>query len=99
VAKLTEMPGAAIIGGFKGKIDFYYYMGIPVARSWPRSPGHDRSPQVEAQWPKFTYVAKLWATLAPEIKDAWNRMATGVPLTGRDIFHKSYYKPQYVWSP
>jgi len=90
------MPSAAVIDGFKGNIDFYYWMGIPVARSWPRSPGHDRAPEVQNKWPKFIYVAQLWASLDANTKDAWNYMATGTVLTGRDMFHRSYYHAQVL---
>lgn len=99
MAKLTALPGQGIIDGLKGTIDFYYWMGIPVARSWPSSPGHDRAPAVEAQWPAFTWAAKNWINLAPEIKEAYNRMASETNLTGKDLFVKGYINGEHIRIP
>ncbi|MBA7615166.1 hypothetical protein ES703_22443 [subsurface metagenome] len=90
MAKLTKLPGINIINGFKGTIDYYVWMGIPCARSWPKSPGHDRAPAVEAQWPAFTWASKSWQILSPEVIDAYRQMATGTNMTGRDLFIKSF---------
>lgn len=92
MAKITKLPGMDIISGFKGTLDFYVHMGQPCVRSWPKSPGHDRAPLVQAQWPAFTIASKAWAYLAPEVQSAYNRMSAGLRLTGRDIFIKSYIK-------
>lgn len=100
MAKLTALPHMDIISGFRGVIDFYINhqtcdpelkgAGIPCARKWPRSPGHDRAPAVEAQWQAFSDSSKLWSTLSPEIQAAYNEMAQGTGLTGRDMFTRSY---------
>lgn len=100
MAKLKVLPSLAIISGFRGKIDFYINhqtcdpelkgAGIPCARKWPRSPGHERAPAVEAQWQPFSDSSKLWSTLSPEIQAAYNEMAEGTGLTGRDMFTRSY---------
>jgi hypothetical protein len=90
VAKLNTMPSTAVIDGFKGVIDFYSWNGIPVARSWPRSPGHDRAPAVQATWQVFKDAVSLWPTLSPEIQAAYNEMAAESNMTGRDLFTKSY---------
>ncbi len=90
MAKLTALPSQAIISGFKGVIDFYLYMGIPVARKWPRSPGKRRAPAVEAQWPAFATAARLWSTLSKEIQDAYIETAAGAGKTGRDLASRAY---------
>lgn len=90
------MPALAIINGFKGEIDFYYWMGIPVARSWPRSPGHERAPAVQAQWPAWTTASRLWAKLSPFIRAQYDWMAAGSRLTGRDMFTKGYISNLYL---
>jgi len=90
VAKLKVMPEEAIISGFRHKVDFYYNMGIPCARKWPRSPGKKRSPAVMAGWAAFSYIADKWQLLPQEIRDTYNQMASGTGLSGRDLFTRSY---------
>lgn len=90
MAKLAALPSQDIISGYKGTLDFYVWMGIPVCRSWPRSPGRKRSASVEAQWPVFTDAASLWPTLDKYVQDAYNTMASGSTLSGRDMMMKMY---------
>lgn len=90
MAKLAVMPHQDIISGFKGTIDFYIWMGIPVARRWPRSPGHRRAPLVEEQWPDFTTATQIWNQLDEHTQQAFNETAHGTNLTGRDLSMKAY---------
>lgn len=90
MAKITKLPGLAVIKGFKGTLDFYVWKGIACVRRWPRSPGHRRAPAVEAQWAAFSQASKLWTSLSPEVQDAYRRMSAGTHLSGRDVFVKSY---------
>jgi len=96
VAKITKMPAMSIVRGFKGTLDFYVWMGIACVRKWPRSPGHFRAPAVEAQWTAFSEATKLWSQLTPEIQEAYNRMAAGTRLTGRDLSVKCYLTPLII---
>lgn len=90
MAILKEMVGKKIIDGFKGVVDFYYWMGIPCARVWPRSQGKSQTPESVAQWPIFKTAAKLWGELSPEVKTAYNEMASVTNLTGKDMFFRGY---------
>jgi len=90
VAKIKKLPGTAIINGFKGVLDYYVWKGIACVRQWPRSPGHWRAPAVMAQWSAFSEATKLWNTLSPEVQDAYNQMAAGTHLSGRDLSVKCY---------
>lgn len=90
MAKLKEMLGERVISGFRGTLDFYYYMGIPCVRSWPKSPGKARSAAVQAQWPVFTQAAYLSKQLPPEIIDAYRAMAQSSGLSWKDVFTRSY---------
>jgi len=90
MAKLTALPHQDIISGLKGKIDFYLWMGIPVARKWPRSPGHKRAPAVEAQWPAFTIASRLWGQMDEELQQGYIESAHGTTLSGRDLATKAY---------
>lgn len=105
MAKLTALPELAIIDGLKGKIDFYIYHptcdpesrgpGIPVARKWPRSPGHLRAQAVMDGWPAFAYAASAWNLLSEEIQAAYRALAVGSGLSGRDLFTRSYLSGLY----
>lgn len=90
MAKLTALPEMDIINGLKGKIDFYLWMGIPVARTWPRSPGPRRAPAVEAQWPAFTTASRLWNLMSDYVQDAYIATTAGTNLSGRDLAMKAY---------
>ena len=99
MAKLRNMPSQAIIDGFKGYIDYYVNMGIPCARSWPRSPGRDRSPAVRAQWLPFSVAATAWPPLCQDLVDAYNRMASGTHMSGKDIMAKGYLSRAHIDVP
>lgn len=95
MAKLLKLPGAKIISGFKGSVDFYLWMGIPVARAWPRSPGKHRAPAVQAQWISFTYAAREWRNLSETVRQAYNAMAADGGLDGRDLQVRGYLMGLY----
>lgn len=90
MAKILEMPSKTVIDGFRGILDFYVYMGILCVRKWPRSPGHFRAPAVEAQWTTFAFAGSYWESLDATVKDAYNAMAIGKGVTGRDLFTKGF---------
>jgi len=95
MAVLDSMPQQSIVDGFKGTVDFYMHQGRACARSWPRSPGHRRSPAVEAQWPAFTLAARLWSQLSPAVQAAYRQMAQGTNYTAKDLFTKGYLSDLY----
>ncbi|MBA7678918.1 hypothetical protein ES703_87198 [subsurface metagenome] len=95
MAKLLALPEQAIIDGLKGTIDYYVWMGIPCARSWPKSPGKRRSPFVMAQWPTFTYASREWSNLSPAVQRAYNVLATNSGLSGRDMQVRAYMTGLY----
>lgn len=95
MAKLTALPSQAIIDGFKGTLDFYEYMGIPVARAWPRKPTGPRTTAVQAQWPAFKIAAKEWTNLSQIVQDAYRKLATNSGLTGRDMQVRAYLTGLY----
>ncbi|KKL89593.1 hypothetical protein LCGC14_1913120 [marine sediment metagenome] len=90
MAKIKNMLGEKAISGFRGTLDFYYYMGIACVRRWPTSPGHRRTPAVQAGWQPFTEAVALWTTTPQYLRDLYQQMATGSGLTNRDLFIRSY---------
>ena len=97
MGKLGAMPAQHIISSFKGVVDFYNYLGIPCFRQWPKSPGNRRSPAVEAQWASFAKSSWLWNELGDEVREAYNSMASGTGLSGRDMFTRSYIKGLFTY--
>lgn len=95
MVKLLTLPDQAIIDGFKGKIDYYDFLGTTCVRKWPRSPGHNRSPAVKAQWPIFTAAVKGWPLLTDKIQSDYRRWAAASSLSGRDLFIKGYISGLY----
>jgi hypothetical protein len=95
MAKILVMPDEGVISGYKGKLDYYFNMGIPCVRKWPRSPGKKRAPAVMAGWASFTYATKEWSNLSPAVQDAYNAMAGDSALSGRDMFERAYLKGLY----
>lgn len=96
MAKITRLPSMAVIRGFKHTLDFYVWNGINCVRSWPRSPGHARTPPVEAGWPAFTFASQNWQNLSPPVQEAYRKMSAGLTMTGRDIFMKLYITKKYT---
>lgn len=100
MSKLHALPAQAIIDGLKGVIDYYVHYqtcdrsnagsGTPCARSWPRSPGQERAPAVEAQWAAFAYAAKNWNSLDPYVQEAYKATVQETNLTPRDLFTKAF---------
>jgi hypothetical protein len=90
MAKLASLPERNIIDGFKGVIDYYVRDGVAIVRKWPRRPSKERAPAVQAQWPAWTDAMQLWNTLDPSVQAAYNTMASGSSLSGRDMMVKMY---------
>ena len=97
MAIITTFPAEDIISGFKGSIDYYIHAGLRCVRSWPRSPGHKRTPAVEAQWPAFKIASQLWNQLSPEIRTAFNTMAQASGLNGRDLSARAYLSGLFTY--
>lgn len=90
------MVNQAVIDGFKGKVDFYFYMGIPCFRKWPKKPDLPRTPEVQAQWPAFRIASQSWLLLPVYVQDAYRLMASGTYMSGRDIFMKCYINGDFL---
>lgn len=90
MARLAVMPELAIISGFKGKIDYYLWKGIPCARKWPRPPRGLRAPAVQSQWPSFIIAAREWSELSAVVQAAYTSLSVGSGLSGRDLQIRAY---------
>ncbi len=89
------LPASRIISGFKGKIDFYYYMGVACVRRWPRNRGRSQTPDSVAQQPAFIYVSKLWTAVSPFVKSYYHTLTFDCGLHHKDWFTRGYYGKIY----
>lgn len=90
MAKIKEMVGLKVISGFRGVIDFYYYMGIPCARKWPKKPRVPRSPGVQESIAVFKQATQNLSLISPEVREAYEQMAVGTNLTWKDLYYRGY---------
>jgi len=90
MAKLDKLPSQEIIDGFKGVLDFYLWMGIPVCRAWPIYRPHEPSAAERAAQERFSYINKLATTVDPLIRQAFVDMAIGTSFTWKDLYVKAY---------
>ncbi|MBA7627797.1 hypothetical protein ES703_35266 [subsurface metagenome] len=95
MAIIKQMLGMKQIDGFKGKLDFYYYMGLAIARKWPRSQGNSQTPASVAQQPMFTYATRLWAEMSPFVKTSYTNLANACGLRNFDWHMRGYISGIY----
>ena len=96
MAKLAALPEEAIISGFKGTLDYYVWNGIPVCRSWPNKGRSNMTAAERAVWPVFSDAVHIWNQMSPEVRDAYNAMASGSTLSGRDMATKMYINAKSI---
>ena len=95
MAILKSFVGMKVIDGFKGKVDFYYYMGVAVARKWPRSQGKSQTPASVAAQPAFAYCAQIYSTISPFVYETYHQVAEAYGLHAKDWFTRAYYGKLY----
>lgn len=96
MAKLGALPAQDIISGAKGTIDYYVLNGVAIVRKWPRRGPDTFPPSQRAQWPVFADAVSLWTTLDPSVQAAYNAMASGSTMTGRDMMVKMYINAKTI---
>jgi len=92
MAILAVMPQEHIIAGFHGVIDFYYWKGMPIVRSWPRPPIGPRSPYVTVRYEPFAYINKVAGQLPEYLRQQYAQMAQGTGLNWKDYLVRSYMR-------
>lgn len=90
MAKLTNMPHQGIVDGFKGKLDFYYWKGIPCVRAWPHWPAREPTEREAAWQAEFRRAVWCWNQMDAAWKVSYNTMAKRTKYTGRDLFMRSF---------
>lgn len=85
MAKLDHMPSLATIVAQRGRVDYYFWKGIPVARMWPRKSSQPRTAGEIKSSQMFSVAAKLTGALPPQLVRVYRReMANGVGVTWVD---------------
>jgi len=90
MAKLRKMLDEAVISGYRGVVDYYYYKGVPCARAWPQRPRVPRSLAVQLSQKPFIEGVRLASQLSPEMVEFYKSNAASTTLTWRDLFMRSY---------
>jgi hypothetical protein len=67
------------------KVDFYLWMGIPVARSWPQYRDRYVSPEELVTRQTFQAAVKITGGLSDEVVYAFRAMMTGRGATWVDM--------------
>jgi len=80
-----------IIKSLAGVVDFYYWKGIPVARSWPKRSSVSTSPNVLASRQAFIDSRIDLKQVTGVVRLAWAQSAHGVTEAWLD-----YYTHQYM---
>lgn len=82
------MPALEIVQGLKGTLDYYWYMGVPVCRRWPRAPLGPRSLDVRRTNAVWQLHAPSCAALRPYIEPSYRMYTSGTGLTWRDLYYR-----------
>lgn len=70
----------------RGRVDYYLWMGIPVARSWPRKSTQPRTAAEIASSNAFAVAAVATGAVAPIVQQSFKAMQIGVGVTWVDHF-------------
>ncbi len=97
MAKLSHGWERDRIMGFKGKLDFYYWKGIPVVRKWPYTPRSHLTSSTRAQWPKFALVSTSYSAQSAQQIEALLAMSNYTQRTSRDVYIALNYAKVYTF--
>ena len=73
-------------------MDFYLWIDIPCARSWPRWKFLPRTPAVQVYIDLMRAAMAAWNTASSDLKAAYRHQAQGSGLTARDLWVRGYIK-------
>lgn len=90
MAKMGSLPSKEVIGSYKGTIDFYYWMGIPVCRKWPSRPKMPQTSPSKLQSEQFANINIMAKTVDASAKPYYIHEAVGTGLTWKDVLTRLY---------
>ena len=91
MAKLLQLPEAAIIDGFRGVLDFYVWKGIPCVRSWPQNKASGFTPGALLNQPILARSARLKRFISPSLKVGLDRYRSGGNYVWADVHTAAYF--------
>lgn len=74
MAVMNELPDRATIVAMRGRVDFYYWKGIPVARAWPRKSTQPRTAGEQASSTVFAYWVRATGGVSEQLRQAYKDM-------------------------
>lgn len=99
MAKLSELPAYHIISGFKGKIDFYVWKGLNIARKWPKKPLLPRAPAVAAAGAAWAELTADMSFVPPELRRIVAAIFAHTSWTWRDAYTTAAFNHNVDWTP
>lgn len=87
------------VASLKGTLDYYLWRGIPVVRSWPRSPQMPRTAAVTEAYTDFGLTAQLISGIPLPLQEAAREWTKGTTWTWRDIWTAALYGNLYADDP
>lgn len=91
-----------MVNTFRGVVDFYYWRGVPIARSWPRKPNQPGTPAQQVAWSAFRNMF-AWKKSNPYgWNQRWNEMFFPATMSAEDARRKYGLRLAYadaLWRP
>lgn len=86
MAKMKRFPDSGTIMASRGRVDYYLWKGIPVARSWPRKSTQPRQPGEVLSSEEFKVAAVATGAIAPVVQELFKAIHIGTGVTWVDHF-------------
>jgi len=85
MALIKTMPSLAVVKSLRGSLDFYKWCNLNIVRKWPRKPDTPRSDYSLAASGRFTYITQQAGVVDPDIKAAYDELASASKWTWKDF--------------
>lgn len=86
MARLERLPDSATIMAMRGRVDFYEWKGVPVARAWPQPSRQPRTAGSIASSRRFQAYTKMTGAIDPGMRADYRRFVRGHGITWVDAF-------------
>lgn len=86
-----------VIRAYKGVLDFYYWRGIGVVRSWPRKPVLPRSPAVQAAGQDWRDNSRAISALPLSLQQLTAEEVKDTAYTWKDAWTTTIYGHGLTW--